>query len=56
MDFAVENDVGLTPDNPHIIFAESSKGSYLFIDLEYFFEFTIVYNISSFLHFEKTFS
>ena len=26
MDFAVENDVGLTPDNPHIIFAESSKG------------------------------
>jgi len=25
MDFAVENDVGLTPDNPHIIFAESSK-------------------------------
>ena len=28
MDFAVENDVGLTPDNPHIIFAESSKGSH----------------------------
>lgn len=25
MDFAVENDVGLTPDNPHIIYAESSK-------------------------------
>ena len=26
MDYAIENDVGLTPDNPHIIYAESSKG------------------------------
>ena len=26
MDYAIENEVGLTPENPHIIYAESSKG------------------------------
>ena len=28
MDYAIENEVGLTPENPHIIYAESSKGSF----------------------------
>ena len=26
MDYAIENDVGLSPENPHIIYAESGTG------------------------------
>ena len=28
MEYAIENDVGLSPDNPHIIYAESGTGKY----------------------------
>ena len=55
MDFAVENDVGLTPDNPHIIFAESSKGSYLLIDLEYFLNLSFYTILQVFFTSWKTF-
>ena len=41
MDFAVENDVGLTPDNPHIIYAESSKGNKHIIKFVIFLQYTI---------------
>lgn len=41
MDFAVENDVGLTPDNPHIIYAESSKGNKHIKKFVIFLQYTI---------------
>jgi len=32
MEYAIENDVGLSPDNPHIIYAESGTGKYLRVE------------------------
>ena len=30
MEYAIENGVGLTPENPHIIYSESGKGNKIY--------------------------